>query len=273
MDRMLIAVFERESEASAVAGVMNNLSEENLLLIYALAVIVKDFGKVSVADFKIKDCRDPVLEIPTRSLIKLLVAAYDSVDDGNARAFADKMIELAEAGVDSTFLDQVAHHLVLGRAAIVSEVEEETPNAMDRLVESQGGTVFRCGRRESMDVQIAKELDALHSEIQTLEKRMLERPEESKSQLQPKLDQARAKFGATKDRAKQHAASIRREAEAKICLLQERTAKANPPSKARLEKLADEIRVDYVNRATKLNLAWQFAGDLVVACFLFFVLN
>jgi uncharacterized membrane protein len=264
MDKMLVAVFEVESQASAAAGVMNNLSEENLLLIYALAVIAKDFGKVSVADFKIKDCRDPVLEIPTRSLIKLLAAAYDSVDDGNARAFADKMIELAEAGIDSTFLGQVARHLLPGRAAIVCEVEEEAPNDMDSLLESRGGTVFRCERRESMDVQIAKELDALHGEIQALETQTLQSPEGSKPQLQMKLDRARAKFRATKDRAKQHAASIRCEAEAKICLLQERTAKANGPSKPRLEKLADEIRIEYLNRATKLNLARQFAGDLCV---------
>jgi hypothetical protein len=264
MNKMLIAVFERESQASAASRAMNNLSEENLLLIYGLAVIVKDLGKVSVIDFKIKDCSDPVLGAPTRSLIKLLAAPYDPVDG---------MIEVAKAGVDRIFLDQVARHLLSGRAAIVSEVEEETTNAMDSLLESQGGTVFRCGRGESMDVQIAKELDALNSEIQTLETLLSQTPAGLRAQLQHKLDGANARFEAMKHRAREHAASLKREAEVKIVLLQERTAKANGQIKARLERLADEIRVDYVNRATKLNLAWQFAGDVFAACFLFLVLN
>lgn len=273
MDKMLIAVFEREGQASAAAGAMRELAKEDVLLIYAFALIVKGVGKVSIVDFKSGDCRDPVLGVATRSLIKLLAGPYCSADDGNAQAFTDGMVEMANAGVDSIFVDQVARHLLPGRAAIVSEIEEETTNAMNIPLESRGGTVFRCRRGESMDVQIATELDALRSEIQTLETQVLQRPEESKPQLQPKLNRARASLEATKDRARQHAASIKREAEAKIVLLQEQIVKANGPSKARLERLADEIRVEYVNRATKLNLAWQFAADVFAACFLFFVLD
>jgi uncharacterized membrane protein len=273
MDKMLVAVFERESQASAAAAAMNDLCEEHLLLIYALAVIVKNGGKVSIMDFKNGNCGDRVLRVATRSLIKLLAAPDCSVDHGNSEAFPGGMMEMANAGVDSIFLDQVTRHLLVGRAAIVSEVEEETTTAMDALLESQGGTVFRCGRREIMDVQIAKELDALHNEIQTLEMQVLQMPEGSREQLEPKLNRARASFEATKHRARQHAASIKREAEAKIVLLQEQIVKANGSSKARLERLADEIRVEYVNRATKLNLAWQFAADVFAACFLFFVLN
>jgi hypothetical protein len=273
MDKMLIAVFERESQASAAAGAMKKLSEENLLLIYASAVIAKDLAKVSVVDFKTKDCRDPALGMATRSVIKLLAEPYDSPDNANSSPLSDRVIEVATAGVDSSFTREVARHLLPGRVAIVSEIEEEATDVMDNLLESRGGTVFRCLREELGDVKIADELDALHSEIQTLETEILQGSEDSKAQLRPMLDRARASFEAMKDRARQHAASIKREAEAKIVSLQERTAKADDPSKARLQKLADEIRIDYVNRATKLNLAWRLAGNLFTACFLFVVLN
>jgi hypothetical protein len=270
---MLVAVFERESQAFAAAGAMNDLCEEHVLLIYALAVIKKDRGKVSMMDFKRKNCRDLVLRVATQSLIKLLGAPYCSVEHGNSQALPDRMMEMANAAVDSIFLDQVAGHLLAGRAAIVCEIEEKTPNAMDALLEAQGGTVFRCIRGEIMDVQIAKELEVLHNEMQILEMQVLRTPEASREQLERKLDLARATFQATKDRARQHAASIKREAEAKIASLQERTAKAEGGIKARLERLADEIRVDYVNRATKLNLAWQFAGNLFAACLLLSLLR
>ncbi|HEX2929532.1 MAG TPA: hypothetical protein VHV54_07450, partial [Candidatus Binatia bacterium] len=102
----------------------------------------------------------------------------------------------------------------------------------------------------------------LHSEIQTLEKQILQPLGGSRAQLQGKLDMARAKLQTMQDGARRHAASIKREAEAKIASLQERAAKAEGGIKTRLERLADEVRVDYVNRATKLNLAWKFTLDL-----------
>ena len=272
MDKMLIAVFERESQASAAAGAMNDLCKEGVLVIYAFAVIIKDVGKVSIVDVTSEDYRDPVLGLATRSLIKLLARSYCSADNGHSQAVTGCM-EMGNAGVDSIFIDQVVRHLLPGRAAIVCEIEEETTNALDTVLESQGGTVFRCGRREIMDVQIAQELDDLHNEIETLETQILQTPEASREQLERKLGLARATFQATKDRARQHAASIKREAEAKIASLQEQTAKAEGGIKERLERLADEIRVDYVNRATKLNLAWQFAGNLFAACLLLSLLR
>jgi uncharacterized membrane protein len=272
MDKMLIAVFERESQASATAGAMNDLCKEDVLVIYASAVIKKDVGKVAFVDFTSEDYPDPVLGLATRSLIKLLAGPYCSADDGYSQAVTGCM-EMGKAGVDSNFIDQVVRHLLPGRAAIVCEIEEETPNAMDALLEAQGGTVFRCIRGEIMEVQIAKELEVLHNEMQILEMQVLRTPEASREQLERKLVLARATFQATKDRARQHAASIKREAEAKIASLQERTAQAEGGIKARLERLADEIRVDYVNRATKLNLACQFADNVFAVCLLLSLLR
>jgi hypothetical protein len=119
-----------------------------------------------------------------------------------------------------------------------------------------------------LDVQITAELNALRGEIQALEKQVLQTLGESRAQLQRKLDLARARFQSMTDGAKRHAASIKREAEAKIASLQERAVKSEGGIKARLERLADEVRVDYVNRATKLNLAWKFAGDMFLLCVL-----
>jgi len=264
MDNMFVAVFENERQASAAAGAMKDLCREGVLLAYAFAVIVKDIGKVSVVEFDRQERKDTVLGAATRGLIKLLEEPYSSFDKGNSEAITDAMMELGRVGVDAVFLDEVTRHFLPGRAAIVSEIEEEKINAIDTLLESQGGIVFRCARREIMDTQIAEELNALHNEIQFLEKRLLQTLDGSQAELQAKLDIARAKFRATKDRARYHSASIKREAEAKIAALQTRAAKGKGGIKAKLERLADEVRVDYVNRATKLNLAWRLAGDVFV---------
>lgn len=80
---------------------------------------------------------------------------------------------MANAGVGGDFLDEVSRHLLPGRSAIVSEIEEEMPASLDILLESLGGTIFCCVRRDVMDTQIAIDLDALHCEIKTLENALL----------------------------------------------------------------------------------------------------
>jgi hypothetical protein len=256
MDKMLVAIFESERQASIAAGALKSLWEDCILVVYAFAVIVKNCEKVSVVDFKSEDGTDPVLGIATRNLVKLLTRPLCSLDDGRT------IMEMANADVDAMFLDEVSRQLLPGRAAIVSEIEEETATAMDALLESQGGIAFRCVRRGLIDAQIAKELDALYSELQFLKKTTSQDLGGSKAELQRKLDLAKASFEGTKERARHHAAAIKREAEAKIVSLQERAAKTDGRIKARLERLASEVRVDYVNRATKLNFAWHFAGDV-----------
>lgn len=266
MDKMVVAVFESESQASAAAGAMKDRCDDSALLVYALAVIVRDVWGISVVDFtREKDRSHRALGIATRSLIELFDEPNHAVDDGNSDAITDAMMKMARAGVDAFFLDEVARHLLPGRAAIVAEIEEMMATKIDILLESQGGIVFAYVRRENMDAEIAGELDALCSEIQNLE-RLLRTADGSKAQLQEKMDLAKARFETTKERASQIAASIRREAEAKIVWLQEQAATASGGIKARIEGLAGDVRVDYVNRATKLNLAWQFAGDVFAAC-------
>jgi uncharacterized membrane protein len=268
MDKMLVAIFESERQATVAAGAMKDLCGEGVLLVYAFALIVRDAGKISIVNSTGEDCSDPVLGAATRKLIKLFGQRLGAVEAANSRAIADPMMEMARIGVDASFLDEVARRLLPGKAAIVAEIEDQMPSAMDTLLQSQDGIVFRCARLETVDIQIAEELNALHGEIQTLEKQVLQTLGGSRAQLQGKLDLARARLQTMQDGARRHAASIKREAEAKIASLQERAAKSDGGIKTRLERLADEVRVDYVNRATKLNLAWKFAGNVLMLCLL-----
>ena len=272
MDNMLVAVFETERQASAAARAMKELSTEGVVLVYALAVIVKGFKRIAIVNFaRDQNYRDPALATATRSLIGLLGRSWQSAEEATAECTTDLMIELANVGVDGGFLDEVSRHLLPGTAAIVSEVDEERLTPIDTLLESQGGIGFRCVRREVMDAQIANEMDALHREIQTIEGQLLHTRDQA--QLEVMLKVKKDRLQATKERARSRAASIKLEAEAKIVSLQERAAKAEGGIKARLERLANEVRVDYVNRATTLNLSWKIGANVFQMFFLVFLLG
>jgi uncharacterized membrane protein len=251
MNKMLVAVFETERQAYRAASAIRDLCEEGVLLAYAFAVIIKQVGKMSVVDFTSEHYPDPVLGVATRSLINLLARRTSPDGDHDRNATANRDIELANAGVNGDFLQEVARHLLPGKAGIVSEIEEEVTTVMDTVLKSQEGIIFRCPRRDVMDAEIARELGILLGEIQNVERQLLQKPDGSNRRLLKKLDLLKANLRATQDQARDHAASIKREVEAKIISLHERAAKTDGGIRARLERLADEVRSDYMNRATK----------------------
>jgi hypothetical protein len=273
MDNMLVAVFESERQALAAARAMKELNTEGVVLVYALAVIVKGFKGIDILNFpRDQNSPDPALRMAICSLIGLLRRSWDSTEEIAAECIADRMVELANAGVDGGFLGEVSRHLLPGTSAIVSEVDEESLTPMNTLLESQRGIVFRCVRCKVMDTQIAKELDALRREVHTIEE-LLHTLDQSTGQLQVMLNLTKGRFQATKDRARKRAASIKLEAEAKIISLQEQAAKAEGGLKARLERLANEVRADYVDRAATLNFAWHIGADVAQMFFLVFLLR
>jgi acetolactate synthase small subunit len=262
MDKMIVAVFERKNQAFEAALAMMPLCEQELLPIYASAVIIKDCRQLSVVDYP----KHVTLGMATTGLIKLLAEPDCCFEHTNSQAFTDLMMEMGRVGVDAIFVEEVARHLLPGRAAIVSEFEEENTNTMNTLLEAQGATVFSCARREIIDIQIVQELESLYSQIQTLEKQVLQAAEKSKAHVQRELVLAKSRFQAVQKQARWHAALIKQEAEAKIVSLQERAAKAQGAMKANLERLADNVRIHYAHRATKLNLACRLTADAFALC-------
>jgi hypothetical protein len=250
--------------------VLQELHVQAKVLVYALAVITKRGDKIAVLEIAAGQARlQPVIGRATQSLIKLLEEQLGPIHDAGSGPVVDRLINMANAGVENDFVDEVLRHLLPGTWAIVSEIEEESAMDTDTWLEAHGAIIFRCVRRDVMDAQIASDLDVLLREVKRLEHELLQAKEASKARVRVTLKLAKNRFQTAKERARYLAASIKGEAEAKIVSLQERAARADPWIKARFETLANEVRVDYVNRATKLNLACQSAGAVFADDFFF----
>ena len=267
MSRLVVAVFNNRDEALLAAGAIKEFCQSGKLLIYALTVIVNEMEKILVAESMTEDLNETVLGKTTRALIELLAEPYWHRID--KQAIAEPSTQIVAMGVEPTFIAEVTRQFSPGRAGIISEIEEQDIALLTNLIESSGGIVFHCTRNELMDLHIAQQLETMRRQIQDLEERLAHASEDSKAGLKRELDLSRSKFNTIKNQARCHATTIRRETEAKIVCLQEQAAKAKAERRAKLEQLAEELRVDYVNRATKLNLAWRIAGEvLAAACLL-----
>jgi len=266
MSRLVVAVFNNRDEAFLAAGAIKELCQSGELLIYALTVIVNEMEKILVDESMTEHPNKTVLGNTTRAMIELLAEPYWHRID--KQSIDEPSTPIAAMGVEPTFIAEVTRQLSPGRAAIITEIEEDIP-LMANLVESSGGIVFHSTRSELIDLHIAQQLETMRRQIQELEGRLAHASEDSKADLKRELDVSRSKFNTIKNQAKCHATTIRRETEAKIVCLQEQAAKAKAERRAKLEQLAEELRVDYVNRATKLSLAWRIAGEvLAAACLL-----
>jgi len=266
MSRLVVAVFNNRDEAFLAAGAIKELCQSGELLIYALTVIVNEMEKILVDESMTEHPNKTVLGNTTRAMIELLAEPYWHHID--KQSIDEPSTPIAAMGVEPTFIAEVTRQLSPGRAAIITEIEEDIP-LMANLVESSGGIVFHSTRSELIDLHIAQQLETMRRQIQDLEGRLAHASEDSKADLKRELDVSRSKFNTIKNQAKCHATTIRRETEAKIVCLQEQAAKAKAERRAKLEQLAEELRVDYVNRATKLSLAWRIAGEvLAAACLL-----
>ncbi len=259
MDRMLVAVFENEQEASSAARALEDLHAEGVVFVYGLALVFNDSKRVwTVPSTGAQAPMDPVLGAGTRDLSQLIVARAGN----DYTPPVDLQIIIAKAGIDGAFLDEASRQLLPGRVAVVSEIEEERTSLIDTARTFERCIMIRCVRGDGADARMSEELEAAYREVKTLEDELPQAPNESKPDLRRKLDLARAKRQAAKDLARRHVESVKREAEAKLVSLQERAALAGGGTKERLEKLIDEVRGDYLNRAVKLNLARRIAGDI-----------
>jgi hypothetical protein len=261
LDLLVVGVFDSERQANAAAVAIENAWEDGGPLAYSVTVIVRLSEGNSTDGFTIApDLLDATLGMGCRTLLIALADSFRALK-GDSNDADDRVIQLANAGIDRTFVDEVAGRLFPGRAAMLAEIDEDGATATDALVECRGGMILRCVRREIADAQIANELSALHGEIRSLQQRLLQGLTESQTELQEKLELARTRLETIQRRARRHADSIKREAEARIVWLQERAARAEGQSRSRLERVADEVRLGYVNRATKLTLACRSAGN------------
>jgi uncharacterized membrane protein len=262
MSRLVVAVFNNRDEALLAAGAIKELCQSGELLAYALTVIVNEMEKILVDESMTEHLNKTALGNTTRALIELLAEPYwhridkQSIDEAST--------PIAAMGVEPTFIAEVTRQLSPGRAAIITEIEEDIA-LMANLVESSGGIVLDCTRSELIDLHIAQQLETMRRQIQNLEGRLAHASEDSKAGLKRELDVSRSKFNTIKNQARCHATTIRRETEAKIVCLQEHAAKAKGERRAKLERVAEEVRVDYVNRATKLSFAWRIAGEALAA--------
>jgi uncharacterized membrane protein len=258
MDKMIVAVFDSEKEASEGLRALQGMHAEGTIVLYSTGVIAKDqSGKVTVKKDVEQGPAGAALGLATGSLLGLLGGPVGLAIGAATGTMAGFLADLANAGVDVDFVEEVGRSLQPGKVAVVAEVEEQWVIPVDSRMEDLGGEVYRRSRFSVIDAQIERGVDALDADIQQMETELKSATVQVKAKLQAKLDAAKQRLESMKNQAKSRLESLKTEADAKIKLLKEQATKAQADRKAKLDKRAAEIKADFDARFSKLSQAWQ----------------
>jgi uncharacterized membrane protein len=258
MNKVMVVVFDGEKRAYEGLSALNDLHREGSVTRYADAVIAKDAsGKVSVRRSPESDPEGTLLGFLLGSLAGVLAGPVGFAVGAGTGTLIGAAFDLSAAGIGADFIDEVSEFLVPGKAALITEIEEEWQTPLDTRMEALGGQVFRRNRTQVEDAYYEKQITAFEAELDALDAEMEQASAERKARLTAKVEETQRKLRAKRDELKTHIEAVKREGDAKMESLRQQITTANQEQKKRLESRLAQVRADYERRSAKLQQAWE----------------
>ncbi len=243
MDKMLVVIFDSESQAYEGTKALQELQNEGSINLYAKAVIVRDAaGKVVVKQQGDTGPVGTAVGLLTGSLIGMIGGPVGMAIGALAGSYGGLVYDVAHLGVGQDYLAEVERSLGPGKAAVVAEVWEEWTLPVDTRMEALGGVVYRRTRSEVLDIVMERDIAALKADLAELEAERDRATGEARAKLQKQVDATKGRLQATQDMLKAKIEENQKETDAKINSLQEQAAKAQGERKAKLEQRIAEIK-------------------------------
>ncbi len=246
MEKMLVVVFDNETQAYEGSRALNQLDIEGSITIHAKAVIGKNSdGTVTVKqgedDFPVRTVSGTAIG----SLVGLLGGPAGLAVGALAGTMAGSLADLYVAGVNSDFLPEVSKVLTPGKYAIAADISEEWVTPLDTRMEALNGLVFRTARKSLEEVQRARDVAELRAEIDQLKTEHARAKAERKAKLKARIDVLNARLQVNLQQSRQRSEQIKNETEAKVQALQRKAAIARGDAKAAIDARVTEIKKQY----------------------------
>jgi len=227
MDRMLMVIFDNETDAYEGKRGLMYLDAEGSITVYACAVIAKQpNGTVTV---KQEDDIGPLgtlLGTALGSLIGLL-GGPPGVAIGAAAGFAaGGAADLNNARIGEDFLDDVKKQLSPNKVAVVAEIEENWTTPVDTRMEPLGGIVFRRALSDVKHQVHEENINAMKADLAQMKAEQAKAQADRKAKLHEKINQLESKIQVQLQKAKDRREAAVRQAQAKAEVLKAKAAAA-----------------------------------------------
>jgi len=236
MDRILVVLFSEASKAFEGRDALKDLDHEDLLTLYAYAIITKTpDGKTVVNEEKDREGLKTVLGSSLGSLIGLLGGPTGVAIGAVAGFLTGVTADLDNARVSADFIDEVSRELKPGKFALVAEVDEDWTRWVDLRMAELGGVAYRQTLSEVRDTANSADIAVMKADLALLKAEHAEASADRKAKLYEKINQLDTKIQQQLEKVKVRREVAERKAQAKAEVLK---AKASA-----MKAKAEETRV------------------------------
>jgi len=266
MNKMIVAVFDRETAAFEGLSALKDLHRDGDISLYSSAVIAKD----NTGKAEMKQAAD---EGPVGTALGLLTGAVIGIVGGPAGlalgayagGLAGLIYDANKSGVDVTFVDDVTKQLTAGKVAVLAEIDEGWTAPVDTRLHKLGGTVFRQLRGEVIEDQLTRESAAFEADLNALNDDLKQAAAENRAAIQKDIERVKAQIKTVRDQAKARLDQAKTETDARVKALQEQAKTAKGLAKARIEKRIADAKADFDKRSQKLSQALTLTKEALAA--------
>jgi len=278
MHRILVVLFDSESQAHEGRRVLKDLHHEGSVTVYAAAIVTRDHdGQVRVNELRDEGAA-PLLASPViGGLVGLLGGAlgaafgiglvtvpFGILSGTTVAGFVSLMLDFVKVADRQQFATDVGTYLVAGKAALIADVDEERMLPVDIRLEAEGGIVYRQPRNDADYLVVERELKALRTEYDALQEEYASATGPDRAKLEAKSDVVKAQLQGKVKQAREQMEMEHAVAEAKLKLLKEQEATAWGGWKASLKPRSERVEAEYRERSEGLARAIDRAEAVLV---------
>ena len=229
MDRILVVVFSDASKTFEGRDALKDLDQEDLLTLYAYAIITKTpEGKVVVNEEKDRVGLKTIAGTSLGSLIGLFGGPVGFGIGAVAGFLSGLIADLDNAGVSTDFVDDVSRELTPGKFSLVAEVDEDWTSWLDLRMAELGGVVYRYAPSDVKHSSHEAEIAAMKANIAMLKAEHQEASADRKAKLYEKINQLDTKIQQHLENEKKRREEAERRAKAKAAMLKAKASAATP---------------------------------------------
>ena len=227
MDRMLVVVFDNESNAYEGKKALVQLDNEGSISVYGYAVVTKNAdGTASVKQGDDAGPLGTLVGTSLGSLIGLLGGPAGVAMGAAAGMGAGSAVDLDNARIGDDFIDDVTKQLLPKKVALVAEIEEDWTTPVDTRMEAIGGTVYRRALSDVHHHVNQEDVAAMKADMAQLKAEHAQARADRKAKLETKINQLDSKIQGQLQKAKEKRQAAELEAQAKAKILKAKAAAA-----------------------------------------------
>ncbi|MGP1517557.1 MAG: DUF1269 domain-containing protein [Ottowia sp.] len=259
MNKIIVTLFDQETQAARLLNSLAQLHRDGRITVYGTAVFTKNAdGKISPKQIQ-GDNTATWSGALLGGLLGALAGPVGLLAGAALGGLGGSLVDLADAGIDVRFADDVAKVLTPGKVAVLADIQEEWTAPVDEAVAAAGGIIYRRNKADIADVQWQRDMNAYQAELDALETELKTATDEQKAKLQQHIADVKKKIADTQSAWQQKLDKARQDAETKLKTLQEQYQAADDALKAKIQTRIDAVKADLKERGDKLDKA----GELI----------